>query len=82
MTWIQLAILLLKVVNSIISWAHDRRLIDQGYQQAIAEQLAAIAVKTQLKDKIRSEIDALSEKDIDDELRKLEPVNNDKPMHS
>lgn len=81
MNWFQLVILLLKIVNAIVSWAHDRKLINQGYQKAIAEHIAAIAIKTQLRDKIRSEIDALSDKEVDNELRNLEP-SDDKPMHS
>lgn len=73
MTWISLALALLKFVNSIISWAHERELISEGYQQALAEQAFAIATKVQTKKAIQERVDAMSEDEVDAALRGLEP---------
>jgi hypothetical protein len=45
MTWVSLALALLKFVNAIILWARERELISEGYDKAIAEQAAAILKK-------------------------------------
>lgn len=73
MTWISFALALLKLVNSIISWARERELISEGYQQALAEQAFAIAAKVQTKKAIQERVDAMSETEVDDALRGLEP---------
>lgn len=71
--WLQFAILLLKVVNAIINWAHDRGLIDEGRRQVIAENAFNIAAKVQTRDQLREKINAMSEEQVDAELRNLEP---------
>lgn len=73
MTWISFALALLKFVNSIISWARERELISEGYRQAIAEQAFEIATKVQTKKAIQERVDAMSEDEVDAELRGLEP---------
>lgn len=72
--WVQLAILLLKVVNGIINWAHDRGMIEEGRQQVIGEYALNIAAKTRTKEQIREKVDAMSEDEVDAELHDLEPV--------
>ena len=69
--WVELAILLLKVVNGIINWAHDRGMIDEGRRQVIAENAANIAIKVGARDKLREKIDAMSEAEVDKELSGL-----------
>jgi hypothetical protein len=73
MTWVSFALALLKLVNSIISWAHKRELISEGYRQALAEQAFAIATKVQTKKAIQERVDAMSEAEVDDALHGLEP---------
>lgn len=72
-SWIEFAILLLKVVNGIINWAHDRGMIDEGRRQVIAENAANIAIKVGARDKLREKIDAMSEAEVDQGLRDLLP---------
>lgn len=72
-SWISFALALLKLVNSIISWAHDRELISEGYREAFAEQALAIATKVRTRDQIREKVDAMSEVEVDDALHGLEP---------
>ena len=73
MTWVSLALALLKFVNSIMTWARERELITKGYDQAIAEQSAAILEKTAAGKAILERVNALSDDNVDAELRGLEP---------
>lgn len=80
--WITLAIALLKLVNSIINWAHDRGMIDEGRRQVLAETAVNIATKVQTRDQIREKIDAMSEADVDAQLGGLvdPPAGGTKPV--
>lgn len=73
MTWVSLALTLLKIAASIITWARERELISQGYDQAIAEQSQAILAKTVAGKAIMEKVNALSDDDVDAALRGLEP---------
>ena len=73
MTWVSLALALLKFVNLIMTWARESELISKGYDQAIAEQSAAILKKTEAGKAILERVNALSDDDVDAELRGLEP---------
>jgi len=73
MTWVSLALALLKFVNLIMNWARERELITKGYDQAIAEQSQSILVKTQTGKAIMEKVNAMSDEDVDDGLRRLEP---------
>jgi hypothetical protein len=73
MTWVSLALALLKMVNSIILWARERELISEGYDQAIADESQSILRKTQAGKAIMERVDAMSEADVDAGLRGLEP---------
>ena len=73
LVYLDLAIAVLKLVNSIINYFHDRGLIDEGRRQVIAENAASISKKVALRDKIKDEVDAMDEKQVDQELRDLEP---------
>lgn len=70
-SWIELAILLLKLTNALVNWLHDRGMIDEGRRQVIAENAASIAIKVGVKEKLREQIDAMSEEEVDQELRDL-----------
>jgi hypothetical protein len=82
--WVQLAILLLKLVNGIINWAHDRGMIDEGRRQVLAENALNIATKVQTRDQIREKIDAMSEAEVDAQLGGLvdPPAGGTKSVHS
>jgi hypothetical protein len=71
LTYLDLAIALLKLVNSIISYFRDRGLIDQGRAQVIAETAAAISKKVAARDKIKDEVNAMSEDQVDKGLADL-----------
>lgn len=70
MTWVSLALALLKFVNGIMNWANERRLIDQGHREAVLEASMAIANKVADRKAIQEKIDAMSDADVDDALSK------------
>lgn len=71
-TWIGLALQLLKLVNSIMTYARQREFITQGYDQAIAEMTQQILVKTDAGKKIMERVNAMSPEEVDKHLRDLE----------
>jgi hypothetical protein len=82
-SWIEFAVQALKVLNALINWAHDRGMIDEGRRQVIAEYAMKIAAKVETRDKLRERIDAMSEPEVDQELRDLvrPPSGAPKPVH-
>jgi len=71
LVYLDLAIAVLKLVNNIINYFHDRGLIDEGRRQVIAENAASIAKKVAIRDKIKDEVDAMDETQVDKELGDL-----------
>jgi hypothetical protein len=72
-TWVNLIILILQVVNKLIDYVQNQGLIQQGHDEEIANQALAIAKKTAKGKEIMEKIDAMSETQVDDALRGLEP---------
>lgn len=73
MSWVSLALALLKLVNGIMTWARERELISEGYDRAIAEETQSILIKTAAGKAIMEKVNAMSDKEVDDGLRGLEP---------
>ena len=73
MSWISLALTLLKIVNSIMTWARERELISAGYDKAIAEASQSILLKTEAGKKMMEKVNAMSDEEVDAGLRGLEP---------
>jgi hypothetical protein len=73
MSWISLALALLKFVNGIMTWARERALISEGYDKAIAEVTQSILVKTEAGKAIMEKVNAMSPEEVDAGLRDLEP---------
>jgi hypothetical protein len=71
LVYLDLAIALLKLVNSVINYFHDRGLIDEGRRQVLSEIAASIATKVALRDKIKDEVNAMSEDEVDKGLADL-----------
>jgi hypothetical protein len=72
-SWISLALALLKFVNAIMTYARERELISKGYDQAIAEVTQSILVKTDAGKAIMEKVNAMSDAEVDAGLRGLEP---------
>lgn len=73
MTWVSLALALLKFVNSIMTWARERELISEGYDKAISEVTQSILVKTTAGKAIMEKVNEMSDEEVDASLRGLEP---------
>lgn len=72
-SWLGLALALLKFVNNIMTWARQRELISQGYDQAIAEVSQQILIKTEAGKSIMEKVNRMSDAEVDAGLRGLEP---------
>lgn len=73
MSWVSLALTLLKIVSTIMTWARERELIDKGYDQAVADAAAEIMKKTVAGKAMLEKVNAMSDSEVDDALRNLEP---------
>lgn len=73
MSWISLALTLLRVVSQIMTWARERELISKGYDQAIAEVTQQILVKTDAGKAIMDKVNRMTDAEVDAGLRDLEP---------
>jgi hypothetical protein len=73
MSWLSLALTLLKVVNQIMMWARERELVSKGYDKAIAEVTQSILAKTTEGKAIMEKINRMTDAEVDDGLRDLEP---------
>lgn len=77
--WIELALVIMRVVEKIINYAHDNGLIDQGRREEIAATAKRIADKMAIKQEIKEKIDAMPIEQVDKELVNLEPPATDGP---
>lgn len=68
---ISLVVALLKFANFIMDTVQRERLMKAGADAEIAKVSAAILRKTQAGKKIMEKVDAMSEADVDSELRQL-----------
>jgi hypothetical protein len=72
-TWIELALTLLKVANAILGAINREKWMQAGRDEEIARVSQNILAKTTAGKKIMERINALSDADVDAELRGLEP---------
>lgn len=70
-SWVQLALVLLKLANSFITWSRERELISEGEDKQIARETTAILVKSQFAKDTMTAMSALPESKVDDVLRQL-----------
>lgn len=73
LTWAEIILLLLKVVNAIMGEVNDARQFKAGADSEIAKIALAIANKTAAGKAIMEKVNALSPADVDAELAGLEP---------
>lgn len=73
MSWLSLAIALLKLANAIFTWYQQNALIAEGYDKAIADEALKTLKLTSAGKKIMERVDAMDEKTVDAELHGLEP---------
>lgn len=72
-TWAEIILALLKLVNLIMGAVDREKWIAAGRDAEIAKASASILAKTNYAKQIREKIDAMDDQAIDDALRDLEP---------
>ena len=72
-TWPEIVLLLLKIANSILTEVHDDKSFQAGTDAEIAKTSAAILAKTQVAQKIKDQVNALTTDAVDKQLAALEP---------
>jgi hypothetical protein len=73
LTYLQLAVGLLKLVNYFLVKVREDELRASGYDQAIADMTQSILSKTAAGKAIMEKVNAMSEVEVDAGLRGLEP---------
>jgi hypothetical protein len=72
-SWVSLALALLKIALSIMTWARERELVSEGQDREIADTTQAILAKTTAGKLILEKVNAMSSSEVDSGLRDLEP---------
>lgn len=72
-SWLNFGIALLKLAYGVLNWFNRRALIDEGRRQVILEATLQMAARMASKKKIQEWVDGLTDDEVDDELRGLEP---------
>ena len=70
-SWPSLALALLKLVNTYLTWARERELISIGQDREIARETSEILSKSQFAKETMTAITGLSEAQTDDLLKQL-----------
>lgn len=71
--WVKIALLILQLVDKLLDWARDQRLIQQGRDEEIARATASILAKTEYAKNVRDKIAQMDAGAVDAALRDLEP---------
>jgi hypothetical protein len=72
-SWVEIILLVLKIVDAVMGRVNQDQWIKAGADAEIAKISASILQKTAAGKKIMERINALSDADVDAELRGLEP---------
>lgn len=73
MTWLNIALLLLRLADKIADMVRENGQMDAGRDRAIAEQAAAILAKTSVAKSVLQDVTGMSAEQIDARLKSLEP---------
>jgi len=72
-TWPEIILLVLKLVNNLMSEAHDAKSFQAGTDAEIAKVSASILTKTATMKTLKDQINALTSDAVDAQLTGLEP---------
>jgi hypothetical protein len=72
-SWLSLALTLLRIADSLISWMREQGQINQGKDAEIAKASAAILIKTRSAKEIMAQVTAMTDEQVDKTLKGLEP---------
>lgn len=79
MTWGQLILVALRLLDWALRHGRDKRLISQGEDHAIARAMAEVLRKTDAAKQTMQEIYAMDDTEVDALLRSLEPPGSRDP---
>lgn len=71
--WVKIVLLVLRFAEALFDFAKAQGYIQQGRDEEIARQTAAILAKTEYAREIRAKIASMDEATVDAALRDLEP---------
>jgi len=80
--WAKIILIALQLINKWMDWAQERKLINQGRDEAIAEQLRELFRKTSHAKKVIADVEKMSNDEVDSALVALEPVDPPAPVPS
>lgn len=72
-SWGALILTVLQFLNKLFNGLQNQKLIDAGYDKAIAEQAALLLKNSKYSKEVMAKINAMSPDDVDKLLQKLEP---------
>ena len=73
MTWLNIALLLLRLADKIADWVREKGQMDAGRDRAIAEHAAAILAKTNVAKAVIQDVTGMTAEEVDARLKGLEP---------
>lgn len=73
MDWLSLALLLLRIADKIADWLREKNQMDAGRDRALAEQAAAILIKTSVAKSVIQDVIGMTAEEVDSGLKGLEP---------
>lgn len=82
MTWASLILLVLRLVHSLVEAGKKHHWISEGEQRAIAASSLEVTKKVAIGKKILEEVSGLTDAQVDDALRALEPDELPDPKSS
>ncbi len=72
-TYAKLAMLFLQLANTLANLARSKQMMDAGADRAIAQASAGILKDTQVAKEIMAQVMGMTESQVDDALKALEP---------
>jgi hypothetical protein len=74
-TWVNIVLALLRIVDAILDWSEKSQLRQEGADEEIAKAAIRVAQKTGFAKKTLIQFTGMSESDVLDYLRSLEPAD-------
>lgn len=73
MTWLNIALLLLRLADKIADMVRENGQMDAGRDRAVAEAAAAILAKTSVAKAVLQDVTGMTADQVDERLKGLEP---------
>lgn len=71
--WVKIVLLILQLADKVFDWSVKQGYIQQGRDEEIAQQTAAILAKTEYAKNVRAKIATMDSETVNTALRDLEP---------